>query len=495
MFGMLKKKFKGFAEKVFGKSEEKVKDSLKDSKEILDNNFKSENLVKDLQNKSNIETIQNKNILEKSDENILNKEKPLFLGHEANDSQNNNINIINNNVKSNKSISIKNISEEEKIKSDVEEEKIKSDVEEDLIQNQNLSRDSNNFLKSEEYIEKQKIKIKKEQDIPPSGHSFTKQELASGFKREIDFSSKEYQDLSFKKQDSIKTGISSSLKSLFSSKIKLSESDISFFLEDFELSLLEADVSINASQAIVNSLKEQLKSASFSKKNLMEDIKNVIKESLLLELDIDCDFNKFIPKNLQEPLIILFVGPNGAGKTTTIAKFAKKFKDNGKKIILSSSDTFRAGSIDQLQEHANRIGVKIIKQNYGSDPAAVAFDTVTSAKANNYDIVLIDTAGRQDTNSNLLRELEKIKRVIKPHITIYIGESQTGQSIVDQISKFDSEIGLDGIILTKIDTDPKGGVAISILNELKKPIFFIGTGQNYNDLEDFSASYIVNRII
>jgi len=307
--------------------------------------------------------------------------------------------------------------------------------------------------------------------------------------------SKAYTDLESKKVEDVKKTTFTKIKSLFSSKIKLSEKEISEFLDDFEISLLEADVSIDSSTAIIEDLKKRLVNASFSKTNILEDIKKNIKETLKEQLNIDCDINNYISQKQNEPLIILIIGPNGAGKTTTISKFANLYKNQDKSVVLASSDTFRAGSIDQLEVHAKRLGVKVVKQNYGSDPAAVAFDAVASAKANKNDVVLIDTAGRQDTNINLMQELSKIKRVVKPDLTIYIGESQSGQTIVEQIQKFDKEIGVTGVILTKIDTDPKGGVAISILNEIKKPIFYIGTGQEYNDIEKFSPEYIIERIV
>ena len=305
--------------------------------------------------------------------------------------------------------------------------------------------------------------------------------------------SKEYESITSKKPEAIKKSIGTSLKSVFSSKIKLSEKEVERFLDDFEISLLEADVSISSSKAIIDILKDRLVNNSYSKSNLMEDLKKEIRSSLLSLLNIDCNIYSYI-KN-DKPLIIMFIGPNGAGKTTTISKFASMFKKDNKSIILASSDTFRAGSIDQLEKHANKIGVRIVKQNYGSDPAAVAYDAVASARANNIDYVLIDTAGRQDTNINLMQELKKIKKVVNPSLVIYVGEAQSGQGIVEQISKFDKEIGITGVVLTKIDTDPKGGVAISILNELKKPIFYIGVGQEYEDLVPFTPEYIINRIV
>jgi len=304
-------------------------------------------------------------------------------------------------------------------------------------------------------------------------------------------------DLTVKKTTEIKKSFVTSIKSIFSSKVKLSEKEISEFLQEFELSLLEADVSIVSAENICKDLKEKLVAASFSKENPLEDIKEHIRESLKTQLDIDCDINNYIDqtKKPDSPFVIMFIGPNGAGKTTTISKFAYHYKQEGKSVVLASGDTFRAGSIDQLEKHASAIGVKIVKQNYGSDPAAVAFDAVTSAKAGKIDYVFIDTAGRQENNINLMQELKKIKKVVNPNLTIYIGEAQAGQAIVDQVSGFEKEIGVDGVILTKLDTDPKGGVAISILNELKKPIFYVGTGQTYEDLEAFSPQFIIDRVV
>jgi fused signal recognition particle receptor len=162
--------------------------------------------------------------------------------------------------------------------------------------------------------------------------------------------------------------------------------------------------------------------------------------------------------------------------------------------VLASADTFRAGSIEQLQVHADKLGVRMIRHHYGSDPTAVAFDAVKAAKAENADVVLIDSAGRQDTNKNLLEELKKITRVIQPTLKLYVGESFTGQAILTQATTFDAAIGIDGFILTKLDTDAKGGGVISILHELQKPIVFFGVGQTYADLVKFDLDAFLERI-
>ena len=185
---------------------------------------------------------------------------------------------------------------------------------------------------------------------------------------------------------------------------------------------------------------------------------------------------------------------NGSGKTTTIAKIAKLLQENRLKVVIAASDTFRAAAIHQLQEHADRLGVKLIKHDYGSDPAAVAFDAIKYAEAHGIDVVLIDTAGRLHSNVNLMAEMEKVARVAKPDLKIFVGESITGNDCVEQARSFNNAIGIDGIILAKADVDEKGGAAISVSYVTKKPILYLGTGQEYDDLEPFSAEAVVDSL-
>ncbi|NJL44126.1 MAG: hypothetical protein HC945_02300 [Nitrosarchaeum sp.] len=185
---------------------------------------------------------------------------------------------------------------------------------------------------------------------------------------------------------------------------------------------------------------------------------------------------------------------NGGGKTTTLAKLIKHFQDSGRSVVVAAADTFRSAAIQQLEEHTQRLGAKLIKHDYGSDPSAVAFDTITHARARNIDIVLIDTAGRLHNNDNLMQELRKLIRVNKPHLNIFVAESTTGNDAVEQARIFNEQVGIDAIILSKADVDEKGGAAISIAYVTGKPIIYLGTGQGYDDLTPFSKETVLHQL-
>jgi fused signal recognition particle receptor len=191
---------------------------------------------------------------------------------------------------------------------------------------------------------------------------------------------------------------------------------------------------------------------------------------------------------------MLFLGINGSGKTTTIARLAYMLKQKNISVVLGAGDTFRAASIEQLEKHASNLGVPIIKQNYGSDPAAVAFDTIAYAKSHKIDVVLIDTAGRMHTKTDLIREMEKIVRVSKPDLKIFVAESITGNDAIEQAKVFNESVNIDGIILTKADVDERGGTCISVSYITGKPILFIGVGQEYKDLEKFDKEKIIKNL-
>ncbi len=285
-------------------------------------------------------------------------------------------------------------------------------------------------------------------------------------------------------------------KGLLRGFVELKEADVLELLSELELSLLEADVSQKTAEEFVQRIKQELLSKKIPKTvDLQEFLRGEIKKILFeLTQTEKIDFLSLV-KDSKKPFKVLFLGPNGAGKTTTIAKLTKLLKDNGFSSIWAASDTFRAASIEQLEEHAKRLNVRVIKHKYGSDPAAVAFDAVRAAENSNIDVVMIDTAGRQETNRNLIEELKKIERVIKPDLKLFVGEAFAGRNLVKQAREFDSALSVDAFILTKIDTDPKGGTTLSILYELKKPILFLGIGQNYSDIVPFSQEFIIERIV
>jgi fused signal recognition particle receptor len=190
----------------------------------------------------------------------------------------------------------------------------------------------------------------------------------------------------------------------------------------------------------------------------------------------------------------MFVGVNGTGKTLSIAKIAYLLQQHGKSCVMAAGDTFRAGAIEQLTIHADKLGVKIVKHGPGSDPAAVAYDAIEHAKAKHKDVVLLDTAGRMQTNSNLMDEMAKIKRVAKPDMIIFVGDALSGNDAVEQAKRFNEVVGIDGVILTKVDADAKGGSSLSIAYTIGKPLLFIGVGQGYDDQIPFNPEWMVQHI-
>jgi len=244
---------------------------------------------------------------------------------------------------------------------------------------------------------------------------------------------------------------------------------------------------------IKRKLGEEIINKSINKKEIEEKIKEVLKEILSEILIEPFDLIERINKS-KKPFVIVFFGINGGGKTTTISKIVHLLQKNKLKCVLAAADTFRAASIEQLEKHAANLGINVIKHQYGADPAAVAFDAIAHAKAAGKDVVLIDTAGRMHTKTDLMREMEKISRVSKPDLKIFVGESITGNDAVEQAQAFNKSIGIDAIILTKADVDEKGGAMISVSKVTGKPILFLGTGQKYGDLELFDKKKIIDSI-
>jgi fused signal recognition particle receptor len=271
-------------------------------------------------------------------------------------------------------------------------------------------------------------------------------------------------------------------------------------LQVFKISLIENDVAVSVADHICNEMEKRLDGVQVKR---LEDKREIVKKNLrevLLEIlttneKIDLLELAKEKQRMNQPSVIVFVGINGTGKTTSIAKVAKLLTKNGCSVVLACSDTYRAGSIEQLEEHAKRLGLRMIKHTYGADPAAVAYDAINHAKAHEINAVLIDTAGRIQTDRNLMNELAKIKKVISPDLTILTVDSLTGNDAVMQAEEFHKSVGIDGTILTKVDADVKGGSALSVTYVTKKPIVFIGTGQKYDDLEEFKPEQFTQMIL
>jgi fused signal recognition particle receptor len=291
---------------------------------------------------------------------------------------------------------------------------------------------------------------------------------------------------------------------------KLHESRLDGLLWELEVALLESDVALPAIDAIKKRVKKDLLDR---KVKLGTDVAGVVEDALkdaitaVLTEPVPIStkhrkapsrfeppfFNEFVDKK-PKPVVLMFVGINGTGKTTSIAKICFMLQKQGYSCVIGAGDTFRAGAIEQLEKHADKLGVKLIKHQAGSDPASVAFDAIEHGKARKKDIILIDTAGRMQTDLGLMEEMSKIERVAKPDLVIYVGDALAGNDAVNEAMAFNRAVGIDAVILTKVDADAKGGAALSIRYATGAPVIFVGTGQEYKDLEPFGASWMVDRI-
>ena len=276
---------------------------------------------------------------------------------------------------------------------------------------------------------------------------------------------------------------------------KVNEKEMDEFLWELELALMEADVALPVVEEIKDGVRANLVGKKYSRGHTLEEIVELsLKDAVhsVLKLN-EFDFDNWFAQQ-EKPVPIMFVGINGTGKTTAIAKIANRLMKNDKTIVLAAGDTFRAGAIEQLTIHADKLGCKIVKHSQDADPAAVAYDAIEHARSKKKDCVLIDTAGRMQTNSNLIDEMKKIVRVAKPALKIFVGDSLAGNDAVEQAKAFDAAIGIDAIILTKIDADSKGGAALSIAHTIGKPIAFVCNGQEYDDIIKFDSEWMLNRL-
>jgi fused signal recognition particle receptor len=298
--------------------------------------------------------------------------------------------------------------------------------------------------------------------------------------------------------EKLKAGLSGLVSKITTTELKAKQ--LQPVLSDFKLNLIENDVAFQVAEHLCNEMEKKLEGVEVKR---LEDRREIIKESLrevlfeILSTDQKIDLIKMVQEKHEkgEPLVVVFVGINGTGKTTSIAKLANLIMKKGFKIVLAGSDTYRAGSIEQLEEHAKRLDVRVVTHRYGADPAAVAFDAIKHAEAHGIDAVLIDTAGRIQTDKNLMNELAKVKRVVNPDLTLLVVDALTGNDAVMQAEEFNKIVEIDGTILTKVDADAKGGSAISVAYITGKPILFIGVGQTYDDIQPFMPREFTEMII
>ncbi|MEK6985216.1 MAG: signal recognition particle-docking protein FtsY [Candidatus Thermoplasmatota archaeon] len=280
-------------------------------------------------------------------------------------------------------------------------------------------------------------------------------------------------------------------------RFTINESILDDILWDLEVGLLESDVALPVIEAIKKSVREQLLSLTIGGRP-EEIVEKVLRTAIKRVLSVNpVNFDDFVRAKMaagKKPVVIMFVGVNGTGKTTSIGRLAWRLKEQGISCCLAAGDTFRAGAIEQLALHGERVGVSVIQHKAGADPAAVAYDAIEHAKARNKSVVLLDTAGRMQNNRSLMDEMDKVRRVANPDLVIFVGDSLAGNDAVEQARKFDEIVDIGGVILTKVDVDAKGGAALSVAYTINKPLLFVGVGQNYPDLKPFDADWLVNRL-
>ncbi|MDD1721602.1 MAG: signal recognition particle-docking protein FtsY [Euryarchaeota archaeon] len=299
---------------------------------------------------------------------------------------------------------------------------------------------------------------------------------------------------SLKERDTSAVAKQGTSKAFFEREIK--QKDLEEPLWELEMALLESDVAMSVTEGIVRTVSDDLVG---KKRKWRQDVGGLVNDALRdgIERVLDVnglDFDSFIQR-AAKPVTIVFTGINGTGKTTTIAKIAHRLKFQGYSIVLAAGDTYRAGALEQIERHAENLGVKLIKHQQGADPAAVIYDAVQYARAKHKDVVLADTAGRIHTNVNLMNQLKKIERVINADLVIFVDEALAGNDAVERALQFNTAMPIDGSILTKVDADSKGGAAISIARATGKPILFLGVGQGYEDIIKFDPEWLINRLL
>jgi len=281
---------------------------------------------------------------------------------------------------------------------------------------------------------------------------------------------------------------------------QLSDQDLDEVVFNFQLALIESDVAQSVAEALTGEVQKSLSGTKVDRSAdpsevVGERLTTVLQEAFTKAGSVDLVANIREKAKSGEPYVILFLGINGTGKTTTIAKVGSYMKKNGLTVVCAAGDTHRPGAIEQLTEHAERLSLKVISQRYGADPAAVGRDGVLYAKAHHTDCLLIDTAGRMQTNQNLMEEMAKIVRVVKPDFRMFVADALTGNDAVSQADLFNQHVGFDGAVLTKADADVRGGAALSIVYSTGKPVIFLGVGQGYGDLVPFDTKKFLDSLL
>jgi fused signal recognition particle receptor len=285
-------------------------------------------------------------------------------------------------------------------------------------------------------------------------------------------------------------------RALATGKVVIEADDLEEPLWELEMALLESDVEMSVAEAILDRIRERLigetRAQVETTGGLVED---AVREALVEVMAVgQFDFEERVAE-AEKPVTIVFTGVNGVGKTTTIAKMAHYLDERGYSAVLANGDTYRAGANEQIREHADALGAKLISHDRGGDPAAVIYDAVEYAEANDIDVVLGDTAGRLHTSHDLMEQLAKIDRVVDPDLTLFVDEAVAGQDAVERATEFDDAAAIDGAVLTKADADSQGGAAVSVAHVTGTPVLFLGTGQGYGDLERFDPEALVDDLL
>lgn len=461
LFESIKKKFAEASGKLTNKVSKEAEE---------ENNLKIEGKIQEEQNELNStvkKDINKETSMDKSEITSIGLKNSEEIENSSNDS---NIEK-DNDIKENKESTFSKIGEKLKFRKSQDEDFI-NEIHDDEVDDKSLNKD----------------KISQNGDISSINEKISE---------EKELEDKKLEDKKLDDKESKDTEKKSGIFSFIREKT-ISEKDLDDILWELELSLLESDVAIDVANFVVESVKKDLIGQKIKRSNDVEEytyqaLRNAV--SKIIDIEGKSMTDMLEEKNKKgEPLVVMFVGINGTGKTTSIAKLANYYIKKGYTPVVAASDTFRAGAIEQISYHTDKLGVKIVKHEKGSDPAAVAYDAVEHAKAKGKELVLIDTAGRMQTNTNLMDEMKKIRRVSKPDLVVFVGDALTGNDAVEQATKFNDAIDIDGVILTKADADSKGGASLSIGYVIGKPIMFLGMGQTYDDIKEYDPDWMLDQI-